>query len=118
MAQRVKCLPAMQETRVRSLGQEDPLEKEMATHSSTLAWKIPWMEEPGSLQSMGSQRVRRLSDFPSPLDVLSYEGKTAHAHTSALILGVWLDHISQPPLLLDGDLRLSSGCKNGFMHLF
>ena len=53
----VKHLPAMQETSVRSLGQEDPLEKEMATQSSTLAWKIPWMEEPGGLQSMGSQRV-------------------------------------------------------------
>ena len=49
VAQRVKSLPAMQETRVRSLGQEDPLEKEMAYHSSTLAWKIPWMEEPGRL---------------------------------------------------------------------
>ena len=49
VAQTVKRLPAMQETRVRSLGQEDPLEKEMATHSSTLAWKIPWMEEPGRL---------------------------------------------------------------------
>ena len=57
MAQRVKGLSAMQETRVRSLGQEDPLEKEMATHSRTIAWKIPWMEEPGRLQSMGSQRV-------------------------------------------------------------
>ena len=57
MAQRVKHLPAMQETWVRSLGQEDPLEKEMATHSSTLAWKIPWTEKPGRLQSMGSQRV-------------------------------------------------------------
>ena len=57
MAQIVKCLPAMWETRVRSLGREDPLEKEMATHSSTLAWKILWMEEPGGLQSMGSQRV-------------------------------------------------------------
>ena len=55
--QRVKRLPAMQETRVRSLGQEDPLEKEMAIHSSTLAWKIPWREEPGGLQSMGLQRV-------------------------------------------------------------
>ena len=54
MAQRVKRLPATQETWVRSLGQEDPLEKEMATHSSTLAWKIPWIEEPGGLQSMGS----------------------------------------------------------------
>ena len=57
MAQMVKHLPAVQETRVRSLGQEDPLEKEMATHSSILAWKIPWMEEPGGLQSMESQRV-------------------------------------------------------------
>ena len=57
VAQTVKHLPTMQETRVLSLGQEDPLEKEMATHSSSLAWKIPWMEEPGRLQSMGSQRV-------------------------------------------------------------
>ena len=55
----VKHLPAMRETRVQSLGREDPLEKEMATHSTTLAWKIPWMEEPGRLQSMGSQRVGR-----------------------------------------------------------
>ena len=58
MAQLVKKLPAMLETRVRSLGQEDPLEKEMAIHSSTIAWEIPWTEEPGRLQSMGSQRVR------------------------------------------------------------
>ena len=58
MAQMVKRLPAMRETGVWSLGWEDPLEKEMATHSRTLAWKIPWTEEPGSLQSMGSQRVR------------------------------------------------------------
>ena len=53
----VKRLPAMPETRVRSLGREDPLEKEMATHSSTLAWKIPWTEDPGRLQSRGSQSV-------------------------------------------------------------
>ena len=57
VVQTVKCLPAMWETQVRSLGWEDPLEKEMATHSSTLAWKIPWMEEPGRLQSMGLRRV-------------------------------------------------------------
>ena len=57
MAQRLKRLPAMRETLVQSLGQEDPLEKEMATHSSILAWRIPWMEEPGRLQSMGLQRV-------------------------------------------------------------
>ena len=58
MAQAVKRLPTMWETWVQSLGWEVPLEKEMATHSSILAWKIPWMEEPGRLQSMGSQRVR------------------------------------------------------------
>ena len=58
MAQRVKHLPVMRETQVRSLGQEDPLEKEMATHSSILAWRILWTEEPGGLQSTGSQRVR------------------------------------------------------------
>ena len=57
VAQTVKCLPTMWETWVQSLGQEDLLEKEMATHSSILAWKIPWTEEPGGLQSMGSQRV-------------------------------------------------------------
>ena len=57
VAQTVKRLPTMQDTRVRSLGQEDPLEKAMATHSSTLAWKIPWTEEHGTLQSMGSQKV-------------------------------------------------------------
>ena len=57
VAQRVKRLPAMQETRVWSLGWEDPLEKEIATHSSILAWRIPWTEEPGGLQSTGSQRV-------------------------------------------------------------
>ena len=57
MAQTVKGLFAMQETWVRSLGWEDPLEKEMAAHSSIHAWKIPWMEEPGGLQSMGSQTV-------------------------------------------------------------
>ena len=58
VAQRLKHLPGIQETRVRSLGREDPLEKEMATHSSTLAWRIPWREEPGRLQSMGLKRVR------------------------------------------------------------
>ena len=57
MAQIVKHLPTMWETQVQSLGQEDLLEKEMATHSSILAWKIPWMEDPGRLQSMGLQRV-------------------------------------------------------------
>ena len=57
MAQTIKRLPTMRETWVRSLGREDPLEKEMATHSSIHAWKIPWTKEPGGLQSMGLQRV-------------------------------------------------------------
>ena len=57
MAQTVKNLPAMQETKVQSLGQGDPLKEEMATHRSLLAWRIPWTEKPGRLPSMGSQRV-------------------------------------------------------------
>ena len=65
MAQRLKCLPAMRETWVRSLGWEDPLEKEMATHSSILAWRIPWTEETGGLQSTGSQSQTELSNFTS-----------------------------------------------------
>ena len=58
VAQMVKNLSAMQETWIQSLGREDPLEKEMATHSGIPAWRIPWTEEPGGLQSMGSQRLR------------------------------------------------------------
>ena len=57
MAQMVKNLPEIQESQVQSLGQEDPLERGMATHSSILGWEIPWIEEPGGLQSMGSDRV-------------------------------------------------------------
>ena len=63
VAQMVKCLSTMQETWVQSLGWEDLLEKEMVTHSSILAWKIPWTEDPGRLQSMGPQSQTRLSDF-------------------------------------------------------
>ena len=64
-AQTVKSLPAEQMTWVQSLGREDPLEKEMATHSSILAWKIPWTEEPGRLQSMGSQRINMTERLPT-----------------------------------------------------
>ena len=60
VAQLVNCLSAMQETQVQSLGWEDPLKKGMATHSSTLAWKIPWTAEPGGLQSMGAKRVEQV----------------------------------------------------------
>ena len=62
MAQTLKNLPAMQETQVQSLGWENPLEKGIATHSSILAWRIPWTEEPGGLQSLGSQSWTQLSD--------------------------------------------------------
>ena len=73
VAQMVKCLSTMQETRVRSLGWEDPLEKEMAFHSSTIAWKIPWTEEPGRLQSMGLQRV-------------GHDWETSHSHIYTWVL--------------------------------
>ena len=79
----LKCLPAMQETWVRSLSWEDPLEKEMATHSSTLAWKIPWMEEPGGLQSMGLQSRTRLSDFTFTFHFHALEEDMA-THSSVL----------------------------------
>ena len=65
VAQRLKRLPPMPETRVQSLGGEDPLEKEMVTHSSILAWRIPWTEKPGRLQSTGLQSRTQLSDFTS-----------------------------------------------------
>ena len=69
MAQTVKRLPAMQETQVQSLDWEGPPEKETATHSSTLAWKIPWAEEPGRLQSMGLQSQTQLCDFTYLINV-------------------------------------------------
>ena len=78
----VKHLPTTWETQVRSLGREDPLEKEMATHSTTLAWKIPWMEEHGGLQSMGSQRVRY-----DGVTSLSFFGGIYQAPTTCQILG-------------------------------
>ena len=81
VAQTVKRLPAVWETRVRSLGWEDPLEKEMATHSSTLAWKIPWTEEPGGLQSMGSQRVRH--DWATPLPLWNWRWASGMKQCSA-----------------------------------
>ena len=86
MAQTVKNPPAMQETWVRSLGQEDPLEKEMAIHSSILTWRIPWTEEPGGLQSTGSQRVRH-----------DWVTNTAHLELSLIYLGfrkILVKHLS------------------------
>ena len=79
LAQMLKRLSTMRETRVQSLGWEDLLEKEMATHSSILAWKIPWTEEPGRLQSMGLQRVRH--DWANSLSLsLSYRGRHCKQH--------------------------------------
>ena len=72
-AQRLKCLPPVWETRVRSLVWEDPLEKEMAPHSNILAWRIPWPEEPGRLQSMGPQRVRHDWETPLSLSPLPFD---------------------------------------------
>ena len=87
MAQRLKRLPAMRETWVQSLGQEDPLEKETATHSSILAWRISWTEEPGGLQSMGSQRV-------------GHDWATSHTHTLFQIIFLFrlLQNIEQSSL--------------------
>ena len=78
----VKNLPAMQQTQARSLGQEDPLEEGMATHSSTLAWRIPWTEEPGGLQSMGSQRV-------------GHSQATKHVPPNKLIIGLYILSVFQ-----------------------
>ena len=82
MAQRLKRLPAMWETWVRSLGREDPLEKEMATHSSTLAWRIPWTEELGGLQSTG----RKESDRTERLHFLLGNGPSPYIPTTVLTL--------------------------------
>ena len=86
VAQMVKRLPAMRETWVQPLGQEDLLEKEMATHSRTLAWKIQWMEEPGGLQSMGLQRVRH--NWTTSLSFLSDIGNFVIHFVSLLALSV------------------------------
>ena len=87
VAQMVKRLPTMWETQVRSLGWEDPLEKEIATHSSTLAWKIPWTEEPGRLQSMGVTKSRTrlyVSDFPTQ----AYEAALLVSHSCKPLLAI------------------------------
>ena len=86
VAQRLKHLPAMRETWVRSLGQEDPLEKEMATHTSILAWKIPWMEEHGGLQSRGSQRVGH--DWATSLHLYIYMTQTKVLMPKVLMLTI------------------------------
>ena len=92
VAQTVKRLPARWKTWVQSLGQEDPLEKEMATHSSTLAWKIPRMEEPGGLQSMGSQRVGH--DSVTSLH-LSFSISPSNEYLGLISFRIaWFDHLA------------------------
>ena len=99
----------MQETWVQSLGQEDPLAKEMATHASTLAWRIPWMEEPGGQYSMGSQSWTRLSDFTFTFLFLSHAHVRTHTHglqpasPSSSFLGFL---VSYNPLGIPGPLPL------------
>ena len=113
MAQTVKRLSTMRETRVRSLGQEDPLEKEMAIHSSTIAWKIPWTEEPGRLQSMGSQRVEHhgvtsLSLYYDPADVGNLVSGSSAISKSSLYICKFLVHILLKPSLKDFDHNFAS----------
>ena len=90
MAQMVKNVPVMQETWVWSLGQEDPMEKGMATHSSILTWRIPWIEEPGKLQFMESQRVR-------------HDWATEHAHINRYteVEGFYAQTVSEADYFLD-----------------
>ena len=89
---RLKRLPAMPETRVRSLGREDPQVKEMATHSSVLAWRIPWTEEAGRLQSMGSQRVGHGWETSLSLSLYTHDLKQClFAHCWLLLNICWLD---------------------------
>ena len=91
VAQTLERLPAVQETWVRSLGWEDPLEKEMATHSSILAWRIPWTEDPGRLQSMGLQRVRHdwLTSLYIKVEILLSPGVSKNTLTFNISFKVW-----------------------------
>ena len=108
MAQTVKRLSTMWETRVRSLGREDPLEKEMAIHSSTIAWKIPWTEEPGRLQSMGSQRVGH--DWATSLthlltyEMMGYKKGDASCTQEMLLASAWGSSNGLCHLILSGNL--------------
>ena len=101
VAQMVKCLPAMWETWIQSPGWEDPLEKEIATHSSTLTWKIPWMEEPGRLQSMGSQWV----------------GHNCATLLTGMIFSAWLKHDDKNFLGISSCDTLSSPMRQALLVL-
>ena len=105
MVQRLKRLPGMQETQVRSLGWEDPLEKEMATHSSTLAWRIPWREEPGKLQSLGCKESDTTERLHFTLSICPETDKVNHFSVTwiqeifflslalGLVLSLWISSL-------------------------
>ena len=112
MAQLVKNLPAMRETWVRSLGWEDPLEKEMAICSSTIAWKIPWTEEPGRLQSMGSQGVR--SNLATEHARVRAR---AHTHTHTHTHPYTHTHIHTPERKKERKFEIKSGLNSLRYHL-
>ena len=120
MAQRVKCLPTKWETWIRSLGQEDPLEKEIATHSSTLAWKIPWIAKPGRLQSMRSQSQTRLTNFTFKIfTMLSFCPKTvqiSHNYTYILSLHNLPPFPASHPSRSSGNIKLGSLCYTTTSH--
>ena len=112
VAQMVKNLPAVWETRVWSLGQEDPLEKGMATHSSVLAWRIPWIEEPGRLQFMGLQRVGHdwalsLQEIYLPNRLLGMN-RVSSSRPIAFIVNMWFDPCSG--LLIGKDSDAGRDC--------
>ena len=100
----IKCPPAMQETWVWSLSWEDPLEKEMATHSSILAWRIPWTEDPDRLQSMGSQRVRH--NWATSLSFLHWGGTILHSHDQSMrvpVHSITKDYVVKPLTFCQSD---------------
>ena len=86
VAQRLKCLPAMWETWIQSQGWEDPLEKEMATHSNILAWRIPWKEEPGRLQSMGGRKESDTTERLHFSFTLPYPERDSHYSETVLVI--------------------------------
>jgi len=115
VAQLVKNLPAMQETPVRSLGWEDPLEEEMATHSSILAWEIPWTVKPGGLQSMGSQSRTWLSDWTTATNnSLSWQTDIYHLVIKALRYIYWVPTVYKALSLNAYGIALVSHCLSSY----
>ena len=115
VAQMVKHLPTMRETRVQSLGWEDLLEKEMATHSSTLAWKVPWTEKPGNLQSMGSQRVGH--NWATSLSLSSYSMHHVKREVGWILTWIVWCNLNLPPWMLVSWLLLCRTLSDPESHL-